>query len=212
MATEVEIIEVSGTELYHRYPGQTSAQDCYVELDVRSGQLTAKTNGEIGNARPAEVHYGHVQRWSIPALKASAANDLLEQIRPFAERVRDGYETEWNGNSGNQVAMFNLDAQDAIDDIVSLCSNTSLDDELAVWEASDWLYGLGSSMHSQAEVLEITATTTDDQLNAIEQKLIKHAATDDVDVVEGLGEYLKRLRNEARNESRESTENASATL
>jgi hypothetical protein len=208
MAT-IQITEVTGTEMYHRYPGQTSAQGCYVELDARNGHLTASYNAEIGNARPVEVYHGHVQRWSIPVLKSNAANALLEQIRPFAARVCAGYESEWNGS--NHVASFDIDAQDAIDSIVFLCSGNSPDDELEVWEASDWLYGMGS-LKTQREALGIESTTTDEELGAIEQQLLEHAESDDVDKVEGLAEHLKRLRDEARNESREGTESHSATI
>lgn len=205
----IQITEVTGTELYHRYPGQTSAQDCYVELDVRNGHLTASYNGEIGNARPAEVYHGHVQRWSIPVLKSNAVNALLEQIRPFAERVCAGYESEWNGS--NNAARYNYDAMDSMIEIRSLCEKVNPDDELVVWEASDWLYGMGS-MDAQREALGIDAATTDEQLDTIERDLLEHAASDDVDKVEGLAAHLKRLRDEARDGSREEEANASATI
>lgn len=37
----ITIYEVDGTELYHKYPGQSEAQPCFVELDARAGVLSA---------------------------------------------------------------------------------------------------------------------------------------------------------------------------
>ena len=190
--TTVEITEVSGSDLYHRYPGQTSPQDAYVSLDCETGRLTAETNGEIGNAVPMRVRHGHVKRWSIAALKADAANALLEQIRPIAERVCEGYERVWDGN--NHVAEFSADAETAISEIASLCERA--DEKLQVWDAADWLDGLGSR-DTQRRELEITAATTDDQLNPIETRLISEARRDGIDEIEGLAKYLRRLRDEA---------------
>ena len=98
----MQIKTVEGKKLHHQYPGQTSPQPCYVELDCEAENLSADWNGELGNAVPLSVWHGHTRRWAIPALQAQAANSLLDEIAPLAQRVIDGYTSEWDGN--NHVA------------------------------------------------------------------------------------------------------------
>ena len=88
----ITVRPVAGTELYTRYPGQSAAQSCHVELDAERGTLSAASNPEIGNAVPMAVHHGRVLRWQIQPLRADAANALLAEIAPLAERVVAGYE------------------------------------------------------------------------------------------------------------------------
>jgi hypothetical protein len=134
----VNIIRVaSNGDLYHQYPRQSNPQPCYVELDCRTGELTADYNSEIGNAVPASVYHGHTRRWAIPILGADAANELLQAIAPLAERVLAGYDSVWNGN--NLVAELTPGAADAIDRIQAACEET-FDDEsggLEAWEADE---------------------------------------------------------------------------
>ena len=189
----MEIKNVEGTSLYQRYPGQSEAQDCYVELDARGeGELCARTNPEIGNAIPFDVYHGHVQRWTISPLRADAANALLAKIEPLAERVVAGYGTRWDGN--NQVADYDDDAAKAIDEIEELCDNAGGEGEdLEVWQASDWFDALGTR-EMQARELGITASTTDDELIAISLRAVADAENEGVDELEGLNEHLAALR------------------
>lgn len=188
----VKIVKVEGTELYHRYPGQTAAQPCYVALDARNGgNLTAHYDSEVGNARPFSVHHGHVTRWSIPALKAAAANALLEKIKPHAERVCSGYEPEWDGQ--NIVAGYTSDAQAATEAIEELCESVAPDDAVMVWDAEEWLGGIGSR-DAQRAAFGIGEDTPGIRLMEIETEIILEARSVNVDVVEGLDKYLMRLR------------------
>lgn len=198
----ITITQVSGTELYNRYPQQTSPQDCYVELDCEAETLSAEANPEIGNAIPFSVYHGRTLRWSIPALRADAANALLAEIAPLAERVCAGYECEWDGN--NHVGRLDDDATAAREEIERLCSQDRDEHEtVSVWDAAEWFGPLGSRS-TQAVELGITAATTDDELAEIVRRERDNADGEHVDEIEGLATYLSGLRETAREESNES--------
>ena len=202
MTTETEsavaILEIEGNELHRQYAGQNRPQDVYVTLDCANGRLTAECSSEIGSGIPVAVCHGHVQRWSIPALTADAANSLIEEIAPFAERMVAGYERVWDGN--NHVAAFSDDADEADDAIISLCDRARADaDEhstVQVWDASDWFAGIGNAA-AQCAALKITAETTDDELRAIETVAEKEAGDMGVDVLNGVRRHMEWLREKA---------------
>ncbi len=188
----ITISTASGCQLYHRYQRQSSPQDCYVELDCERRTLSASPNAEIGNAVPFAVWHHRVLRWSIPVLTDAAANALLDEIAPLAERVCDGYERVWDGN--NHVGRYDADAAQAREQIERLCSDDwDEDQQVSVWDASDWFGGLGNR-EAQAATLGITATTTDAELDAIAERELAEAAAEDVDVLEGLDRHLAWLR------------------
>ena len=202
MTTETEsavaILEIEGNELHRQYAGQNRPQDVYVTLDCANGRLTAECSSEIGSGIPVAVCHGHVQRWSIPALTADAANSLIEEIAPFAERMVAGYERVWDGN--NHVAAFSDDADEADDAIISLCDRARADaDEhstVQVWDASEWFGGIGNAA-AQCAALKITAETTDDELRAIETVAEKEAGDMGVDVLNGVRRHMEWLREKA---------------
>ena len=193
--TTIEISPVAGTELHLQYRGQTSPQDVHVCLDAETGRLWAAASGEIGSGVPVRVYHGHVQRWRIPALKGHTATALLEEIEPLAQRVCDGYESRWDGS--NHVADFDDDAQAAIEEIQALCEAAEADKSehttVNVWDAADWLGGIGSRA-VQAATLGITAVTTDDELAAIETRVEGEANGEGVDELSNLRRYLEQLR------------------
>jgi hypothetical protein len=209
--TETNTITVShldggarGTSLHHRYAGQSEPQDCFVALNCESGRLYASHNTEIGNAVPFAVHHGHVQRWSIPALRDGAANDLLDELAPIAERIVAGYVSRWDGH--NHVAKFTADATEAIDEIRAACeaveARDDSDDAVSVWDAGSWFGGVGS-YDQQRAALGITATTTDEELDAIMEREEATASAEGVDILDGATKHLRGLRDEARAEYNE---------
>lgn len=199
-ATEITVVTVTGNELFRHYRGQTSAQPCHVTLDCRSSKLGAEYNPEIGNAVPGAVYHGHVQAWSIPCLRESAANALLEEIEPLAARVVAGYSSEWNGS--NHVASFDDDAQEAIEAIEAICDAADVSDGVRAWDAGDWLTASGNTRREVVRSqLGITAETTDEELAAIETRVEAEAVeTGEADVLTGTRRYLESLRDEAREE------------
>jgi hypothetical protein len=182
----VRIIRVNGNELHCHYSRQTSAQGCYVELDCKNETLSASYNAEIGNAIPFSVYHCHNQRWGIPALTESAANDLLDEILPLAERAVAGYESEWDGN--NHVAKFDDDAQAALDEIAEICDAIEPDESnsLQEWDVGDWL---DNGDKPDAE-------TSDDDL----AKMVSDAEPDDDNVVINgdIEEYFNEIRFDKR--------------
>lgn len=191
---KITVTPVTGTELYYRYASENEAQDCYVELNARTGVLRAESNGEIGNAVPQDVHYGHRMRWTIPALKADRANALLAEIAPIAQRIVDGYESRWDGN--HEVAKLTRDGNAAVDEIEALCDATSREDEavLVTWTAGEF-FGVLGSYEAQAAELGITAESTDEDLKAVAHRELSNA--EGVDVIDGIGPYLEKLRGAA---------------
>lgn len=188
----IHVAHVSpATALHHRYPGQTSAQPCHVELDCQDGELTADYNVEIGNAVPLVVWHGHVRRYSIPCLSADAANEVLDEIAPFAQRVLNGYSSRWDGN--NHVADLDADAIDAEEQIRAIIVAIE-DTDLSVWQAEDWFATVGGRDAQRAE-LGISAETTDEQITALAEREEALASADEI---EGVQAYLISLRDEVR--------------
>jgi hypothetical protein len=191
--TTIRINPVDGN-LHCKYPGQSNPQNCYVELDCETGDLSAEHNAEIGNAVPAPVYYGHRQRWAIPALKSSAAELLLQEVASLAQLVIDGYSSEWTGN--NYTAQFDDAADAARDQIERLCDNVrdDRDAQLSIWQADDWF------SPNSPDDLGVSADTTDDELYAITTRLERDAVEngDDCDGVEGVIDYVTRLRDQLR--------------
>lgn len=184
--------------LHHHYQGQTGPQDCFVELDCEDGELRADWNAEIGNAVPFSVWHNRKLRWAIPALRSSAADELLERIEPLAERILAGYRSEWDGS--NHVGRFTQDADEATEAVADVCNQAFADDigRVQVWEASAWYEGTGG-VEAQAEELGITATTSDEALEAIgKRELATALAEHEVDALEGLEEHLAWVREELR--------------
>lgn len=193
---------VQGNELYERYPGQTEPQGAQVYVDAPRRVLGAEVDPEIGNAVPMSQYHGHVLVFAIPPLREGPANELLNRIEPLAERVCDGYESAWDGQ--NEVGEYDDDAQDAIAEIVRLCERAGDDpeDQIVVWDAEAYLESLGG-WRAQAEELGIRADSTDEDLRAVAEGVEEEARENDVDELEGLLDYLEKLREYAREEEEE---------
>jgi hypothetical protein len=175
-------------ELAHQYPGQNKPQDCYIELDLKNETLTADWNGEIGNAIPMDVYHGHTRRYAIPCLLMDAANNLLDDIAPLAERVITGYESKWDGN--NHVATLDDDAQQAEAEIEKTCE-TEMEqaDEtntVQMWDAEEWLYD------SKSE----TAGKTDEELEKMAADYENQAESENIHLDSNVLDILKKWRDE----------------
>ncbi len=187
----VTVTPVEGDALYLKYRGESQPQSAYVTLDCESGELSAAASGIIGSGAPTNVWNNTARRWRIPALTESAANALLDEIAPLAERVVAGFERVWDGS--NHVGEYDDDATAAIDEIASLCDRDWSDQTIEVWDAADWYGGVGG-MDTQRRSLGITAETTDEEIATIEEREASDASPR---IIEGLGRYLARLRDEA---------------
>jgi len=204
--TAVYIEDVEGTELYQHYPQQCQAQPCYIELECETGRLRADYNGEIGNAVPVSVWHGHDQRWTIPALTADSANKLMAEIKPLAQRVVDGYESECDGS--NHVARFDDDAKSAIEEIERKIE--SWDGEMVkMWAVADW-YESATHWNDEKTACEIgdwtiTAETTGTEIGKIAHEMnIDLVGEDEIDGFDDdPRDFLTKIREECRDNEEE---------
>ncbi|MFI8944103.1 helix-turn-helix domain-containing protein [Streptomyces syringium] len=196
-------------ELYLHYDGQSEAQPAYIELDTQDGTLHADCNAEIGGAVPSSVYHGLHRRYGIPALTADAANRVMQEIAPLAERIIAGTEAEWDGN--NTVAVLSDDALAAEEELeahLGLPSqehgysdepNQGFDDGdlIAVWDID------GATNGCEVDEYDITADTTDDRLDEIEAEILRDlvgCGESGVAVCHGLDDYLRELRDDLADE------------
>jgi hypothetical protein len=186
--TTVEIRRLAEWDALHRhYQGQTEPQGCYIELDCQTGLLTATYNAEIGNAIPFSVYHGHDRRYHIPCITADAANELMEEIRPLAERVIAGYTSEWDGS--NHRARFTTDAEQAEEEIERIIEGVDVETcGISDADASEWLTETDPA---------ITAQTTDEEIATLAEQAEKDAAYERIVLIDADG-YLTRLRDEMR--------------
>ena len=194
----VTIARVAGTyDLHKHYRGQDTAQPCHVSLACDTGRLTASFDGGIGNAVPFSVYHRRTLRWAIPCLTADAANALLDEVLPIAERIVAGYSCEWDGH--NHVGRFDADAEAAREEMHDLISGRQFDEAALIeeWDASDW-YAPTGRRDAQRQELGITAATTDEEMDAIETREDNAAGAR---IINGLRRYLDGLRDEAREDA-----------
>jgi hypothetical protein len=187
----MKINQVEGTRaLYLKYPGQSSPQGCFVELDCEKRTLSAGYNPEIGNATPFRVYHGRAIRWTIPCLTDDAVNGLLAELAEDAAAVCDGYACEWDGS--NHVGQLDDNAKTAAERIrEAIDRDWSERDTVNIWDASDWY----EPVLDVAATLSIDANTTDERIAEI-AKAEKESAEVDGHTIEGVEEYLTRLRDE----------------
>ena len=190
--TTVQVHHVTGpTDLYCQYSGQYQRQAAFVALSLETGSLWADYDGEIGNAVPFDVWHRRVLRWYIPALRAEAANALLDEIAPLAQRVLDGASIEWNGH--NMVGRLTTDADAAAIEIDHACSggwSGDWSDEyvINVVDALDWF-----EFDDEAAAIARGAATADAAVDALLERLAEDG-TCDHPVVEGVLGWVRYIR------------------
>ena len=189
---KITIKSLEHTDLYLRYEGQCQPQQCYVQLDCRTGDLYADVSRDIGDGCSAAEWHGHVRSWQIPCLTGEAALQLLEDIAPLAQVVLNGYDSSWDGS--NYVANYSDTAQDARDKIEYLCREAGADngDLLQIWEASGYL----ADPIAQAE-LGVTSETTNEQIDALAETIRADARHNGIDIVRGVVLFLEAMRADA---------------
>lgn len=201
-STPVRIIACTEpTELYRHYDGQSEAQSAYFELDLNEGTLRADYDGEIGNAEPGVVRHGIVRRYGIPILTGDAANRIMTELAPLAQRILNDSTVEWDGS--NTIGRLGADAWSAEEEIettLGLHSDPSQGrqafdegDLVAEWDIEGAVNG------SEVDEYGITAETTGERLDEIAADIIHGLAAvsaSGVAVVHGLDEHLRDRRDE----------------
>ncbi|HLT09229.1 MAG TPA: hypothetical protein VK028_00290, partial [Micromonosporaceae bacterium] len=89
--------------LYCRYAGNYEPQPVYINLDLTDGALYADYRATDGT--PMRVWLGQVRTWSIPPLVADAANKLMQDIAPLAQRILDGSDIEVDPRTGDRIGV-----------------------------------------------------------------------------------------------------------
>lgn len=194
MRPEVEIVyPICETSLYRRLPGQLHQQPCILELDCETGILTARYDECGPGSWTTATWLGWVLHWSIPCLTATAASELLDKVRPLAERIVRGWSKEWDGS--NRVGRLSADAQRASEHVDALIDtwDWTQEDKVQVWDAADWLWPNGRDL--AREELHITGATTDDELCEMVAQVEAEAAP--IKLYRTL-DALRILRDEAR--------------
>lgn len=200
-AAETNTVTIKPVEghaaLYCRYDGQLEPQQPVLQLDCDDGELSCTYKADPGsagnNSMPMTVWHGRTLWWNIVALRADGANQLMQEVKPLADRILTGYTCEWDGS--NHVGRLREDAQQAAAEIEDICDEYASDESAAlnIWGAGDWLGGIGDNDAQRAE-LGISGSTTDQEIAAIATRVLDEA---DCDVIEYLEEHLRTLRDEA---------------
>lgn len=221
VAETVEITHVTNkTELYCHYSNQTAQQDCYLSLCLTTGELCAGYDLEPGST-PHMTESGFHRRtlsWKIPCLTMDAANQLLIEAEPIAQRLLDGADIEWNGNAF--VGRLNDDASMAEEDMVRLIEEYGDAPTLATGDISFWftetseeeLANAGLNIDSGEEELRVAAneivTQALDEFNTVmdaddivayfqsAQEVLRDEVREELEQVAESMERLKARRNE----------------
>lgn len=203
--TAVKIIRCTNpTELFRHYDGQSQAQPAYIELDVRDGTLLADYAAEVGRGKTPSVFHGFERHYRIPVLTGEAANRVMEEIAPLADRILADWEEVWDGN--NKVARLGEDAYAAEAEIMAELgcdddrykSRFGPDDLVGQWDIDGAVNGC------EVEEYGITADTDDARLAEIERLILTDLAGCDgspVAVCHGLKTHLRKLRDELRQDT-----------
>lgn len=180
--------------LCHWYHGQREPQPVYIELSLLDGRLEVDYSGEIGNAVPFAVHDGWVRRYPLPAIPtAAAANDLIRHLAPTAQRILDGLSQEYDERRGQYYPVLSDEAVAAEAEMLAAAHEYS-GEHVAAWHVDSAIQWLG-------DLEDITADTTDDELEELEQVYLgdlKESSEAAVACCDGLLDALTEYRRELR--------------
>lgn len=175
--------------LFCQYPGQTEPQECYVEIDLRTGEVHAEVNAWASGV-PLDVHNGLVRRFILPyPIRGSAANRLMNELVPLFKKLVNCF-TERLNDRNNWVGILTPKGEEIADEIESFIGvNITEADQIVGWDACDWFNSVG------IDELGINADTSDNELDEIIDREIETAEASGV-VIVGIDAYLYDLRDE----------------
>lgn len=181
-------------ELYYRADNDPQPRDAYVTINPLCRTLWASAFHwpTLDGQREEQL------RWPIPILRAEAANTLLEQLAPYAERVCEGYSREWNAKHCSWVHHYTNDARVALALIDERCKAVDEKDALVVRSAEDYLREqISGDRDAQRAALKLSAASKMGDVIARVQSLTTLArAEHGIDILDGLHAYLLGLRDE----------------
>ena len=169
-------------------PGASPAALCraYLMLDLRSGELTTRTEYNSDNGTPADEWHGHIVRFALPAtVDASQLAEWADDNREPLQAVIDGYTSEWDGN--NNKGRLTDEAQAALFDLQQ-SEFEAMPEPAGLWAACDWF---------EADPVTVSASTSDADLHEMATRLDAEAMADGV-VLAGTERYLANRRADAQ--------------
>jgi hypothetical protein len=185
-------------ELHHHYPNEIRPQPVVLSLDLEGGWLTCRYNPEVGNALPEAVYYNLALWWDLPILTAEAANRLLDDAKPLAQRILNGAEIRWTGD--RHASVFDRDAEAAREEMAALCYQGRFADRDLIVEyddPADWY--AEETRRAVAARLGITADIGDARIAELadqEEKDAQSGSEYGLVIVVGIEEYLRELRDD----------------
>lgn len=175
---------MTAAPLYHRYPGQNKPQDAYIELDCRTGELSADWNAEVGGGVPEAVYFGHIRRFPVSCyISQSALYDLLTdpEVRALADRIIAGYIDD------EGRAILTDDAHAAAYTIEARLAMSNWPEyQVQVYDADEWI--------GEDTMRTITAETTDGALDEIAASAQSQADIDGVMINGNIRDFLRNFR------------------
>ncbi len=181
---------------------ESEARAAFLTLNLEEGVLTAcHDDSPDGRSVEAKAFHRIVRSWEVPLLSMQAANELLLEVAPLAQRVLDGADIIWDGH--NMVGQLTTeDAVRADAELGACCSESCFgpEDLLSVWD----VYEMGDTW--TAEEAGVTASTTDQELAEIRVRLLERWRAEVGEpnpVLHGLWGYLENLRDELSGLSQE---------
>lgn len=199
----VEIYDVTApAELFHQPVLDQPPFPTCIELDLRDNSLSASVIEPTGHATPWDVWFGYRRRYEIPLLTADAANRIMKEIAPLADRIT----ADWTEGP----RMYGTDWQVVLGDGAAAAEDELMEYLRQLGEFPDpadliEVYDVNASVNGD-EVAEygIAQDTTDERIreiaDEITQELAANCTASGVAVTPGLEEYLADLRDELYSE------------
>lgn len=172
---------------------ESGAAPTYLEVDLTSREISVDYQASSGT--PGRVWHGFIRRFDIPLLTATAANRLMEQIAPLAERMCNDWSEEI-GRGGRAEAVLGADGRAAEAELIAaLPGDEDVDpaDLVDVWDAANLFIG------NEVDEYGITERTSDEELEQIAEQMleqVRSSSASGVVVAPGLEDYLRDLRAE----------------
>lgn len=182
--------EQDSLELYERRPRTTAAQPLLLQLDLEDGELSVFPFPDVTpDQRPEQVDTGVLVRWDLPLLTPQAANTLMRQVKPLAQRMRFGTDLDQN-KAGATHAGLDADAEVARTRIQHLCQQSANGPGSLEEIDADVFFGL--PLQRTATEYDLCAATTTERLQALAEQIDAQAVEEGY-ILLGTAEHLGRV-------------------
>jgi hypothetical protein len=198
ISTNSKKLRGQNAPLYNKYTSQTNPQPAYITIYPDGYRAVADWSGIVGPGQSMESWLGHEITIDVnESAKGDAIADMLESetFQTLAERICDGHSIVWDGN--NHVGRLTDDAQEAKDELEEFVSKELEGEEAEIWEIGEWMDGItyyDNGNYSIQEIGDITAKTTDEELEAMEEKIQSMADDGNVEISDSISDWLESLR------------------